>query len=120
MLRLLRAIRALNAVRYVTYFTLPRSGCIITYRGSFPLRSGIAYILGFLSLPLAIEAGDILVVGRVLDENHAPVAAAQVRFLPIGTSGGSGFAVSTGPGGSFKTRLPAPGRWQVSVRHEGF
>ena len=83
-----------------------------------PSRAG--HILGILCIPLSAWAGDVLLVGRVVDENHAPVESAQVRFTAAGARPGSGLIASTGPGGAFRMRLPSEGRWQVNVRCEGF
>jgi len=71
----------------------------------------------FCWLSLTAAAADVLVIGRVTDENNVGVGAVRVSFSGIK---GQAAQINTGPGGEFKVRLPAAGRWRVDANHEGF
>ncbi|HJT88632.1 MAG TPA: carboxypeptidase regulatory-like domain-containing protein, partial [Bryobacteraceae bacterium] len=82
------------------------------------LRAGMISVTGILLLCGAVHA-EIAVAGRVLDENNAAVPLASVRFQLAASPNQDARAV-TGPAGNFTVRLPAPGRYLVTVTHPGF
>ncbi len=63
---------------------------------------------------------EVLVSGRVVDENNAAVALATVRVRPVPEFRGLEISVSAGPGGNFALRLPGPGKYAVSATRPGF
>jgi hypothetical protein len=62
----------------------------------------------------------ILLAGRVLDENNAAVSGARVVLRPVAAGLSAPDAVATGPAGRFTLRLPAKGPYKVNVTHDGF
>ncbi|MEO8130938.1 MAG: carboxypeptidase-like regulatory domain-containing protein, partial [Bryobacteraceae bacterium] len=72
--------------------------------------------LTFLWTP-CVEA-EVLVSGRVLDENSAPVGGARVTFHNTGSAANEQSVTS--PNGKFELPLPNTGAYLVSVQHDGY
>jgi outer membrane receptor for ferrienterochelin and colicin len=75
--------------------------------------------IGLLLIPLA--RAEVLVSGKVVDENNAAVGGARIAFRPAGsaTAVESGQTV-TSPTGKFELRLPNAGEYLVNVQHDGY
>ncbi len=58
--------------------------------------------------------------GRVIDENHAAVPMASLRFQPQSARASNPLQITTGPAGDFRVNLPERGRFVVTVVHAGF
>ena len=82
------------------------------------LRARFLFLIaiGLLLIPLA--RAEVLVSGRVLDENNAAVGGARVSFR-ISGSLQSAQSVTT-PTGRFELRLPGDGEYLVNVQHDGY
>ncbi|HVW84755.1 MAG TPA: carboxypeptidase regulatory-like domain-containing protein, partial [Bryobacteraceae bacterium] len=79
------------------------------------------FFVHLLSLPPASAAG-ITLSGRVVDENNAPVADAQVtvrRAAPARVPAAT-VQTRTGPSGAFTVIVPEPGEYLISAAHEGY
>ncbi|MEO8598101.1 MAG: TonB-dependent receptor [Candidatus Solibacter sp.] len=76
--------------------------------------------LALCGLPTIGWAGDIRVNGSVIDENRVAVPSARIRFIPDATETGDYLQTVTGPDGAFHVRLPAGGRWAMTVQCDGF
>lgn len=83
-------------------------------RGEILLRAA-AWALA-LTAPVRAQ---VLVQGRVLDENNAPVPSAQVELRETAGSGAVRGAVSD-EFGRFRAELPAAGVYSVQARKDGF
>jgi hypothetical protein len=75
-------------------------------------------LLGLL-LPGGAAQSGVSISGSVLDENHAPVADATVRFRRA-SNPTERLETDTGPGGAFSLQLPENGPYRVTVTHAGF
>ena len=82
------------------------------------LRARFLFLIaiGLLVIPLA--RAEVLVSGRVLDENNAAVGGARVSFRLSGSLQ-SAQSVTT-PTGRFELRLPGDGEYLVNVQHDGY
>ena len=69
-------------------------------------------IFALVALPL--RADDVILRGRVVDEDDAPVRAARVTVRPAGAE------AETDPTGAFTLTLPGTGDFLVSVEREGY
>ncbi len=71
-------------------------------------------VMLLVSVTLPLYADGVLLGGRVVDENEAPVRAARVIVLPAGVE------AETDPTGAFQVALPNPGDYLISVEREGY
>src|ERR1700686_3362680 len=62
----------------------------------------------------AQATGAITTMGKVVDENDAPVREAVVTVLPSKSTATSDAA------GLFRLEIPAPGQYQIEAKREGF
>jgi hypothetical protein len=79
----------------------------------------VSRLFALALIVFAIESGrasGVAVKGNVVDENHAPVAGARVRFSPQGTPE----VVTSDADGAFEVLLPAFGHYSVQVGREEF
>jgi hypothetical protein len=74
-------------------------------------------VLFLMAVPL--DATDITLRGRVVDENEAPVANARVTLRPAAGAAASR-EVLTDPHGAFTLAFPGPGDFLFNVEHEGY
>ena len=74
-------------------------------------------LIPILLLGESISQAEILVSGRVLDENNAAVGGARVAFR-VGSS--ESVQTVTTPTGRFELRLPTGGGYIVNVQHDGY
>ncbi|HEY7334080.1 MAG TPA: TonB-dependent receptor [Bryobacteraceae bacterium] len=69
-------------------------------------------------------AAEVVLTGRVVDENEAPVREARVTVRPAPGSElaapANGWTAQTGPIGTFSLNLPAAGDFLVSVERQGY
>ncbi len=83
---------------------------------------GLFAVSTLIALPLG--AADVVLQGRVVDENDAPVRGARVNARPAAAAAIAGSAKSweaqTDPVGAFTLTLPGPGDFLVSVEREGY
>ncbi|HTW63195.1 MAG TPA: TonB-dependent receptor [Bryobacteraceae bacterium] len=89
-------------------------------RFRFELAAGLLVMLAFASLSLR---ADVILRGRVVDENNAPVRGARVTARPANLAaiaGANSREAQTDPDGSFTVTFPAPGDYFVSVTRQGF
>jgi Carboxypeptidase regulatory-like domain/TonB-dependent Receptor Plug Domain len=88
-----------------------------------PCRAPSARFLVFLALCALftppLRADGVIIHGRVLDEDDAPVGSAQVKMHPA-TASSTSWAAQTDPTGAFTLTLPQPGDFLVSVEREGY
>jgi hypothetical protein len=85
------------------------------------VRLGLFAVIALMSLPL--RAADVTLVGRVTDQNDAPVRAAGVTVHPVAvraSTPASSWDVETDATGAFALTLPGPGDFLVSVEREGY
>ncbi len=68
-------------------------------------------------LACAIADAQVMLTGRVVDENEAPVADARVSAQ---AEGQSPLEAYSGPSGIFRIPLPGPGHYLLSVTHTGY
>ncbi|MBI3280896.1 MAG: carboxypeptidase regulatory-like domain-containing protein, partial [Acidobacteria bacterium] len=61
-------------------------------------------------------AAEIILHGRVVDENQAPVAGAQIT---VSQAGAASQRVLSDPTGAFVVPLPALGEYQIRAEREG-
>jgi hypothetical protein len=62
--------------------------------------------------------GQALLTGRVTNENNAPVAGARVNLTSA--VAGAGVRLVSDSAGGFRFAAPRPGRYSVSIDHEGY
>src|SRR6185295_11321167 len=64
---------------------------------------------------------DVVVSGRVVDENNAAVGGARLSFrLSANAALGETAQSVTAPTGNFELHLPAAGQYLVNVQHDGY
>ncbi|HLH00529.1 MAG TPA: TonB-dependent receptor [Bryobacteraceae bacterium] len=67
---------------------------------------------------------DIVLTGRVADENEVPIADARVSAIPAPGSvlsrPATPWTAQSGPTGIFRLSLPEPGEFLISAEHAGF
>ena len=73
-----------------------------------------------LLMALPVDAADIVLHGRVVDDNDAAVEAARVTARPAGLATYAAVSVQTDPHGAFELRLPAPGNYLFDVDRQGY
>jgi Carboxypeptidase regulatory-like domain len=82
----------------------------------------LATLFALASVPLG--AADVVLHGRVVDENDAPVRDARVNARPAGVStlgtAANSWEVQTDPDGVFTLTFAAPGDYLVNVAREGY
>lgn len=84
---------------------------------SIPGSAALFFTVALLAAPL--PGFQLAVKGRVVDEDGAPVAGAQVSIRPAAAA--SPFAQTrTGPDGGFSLSLPASGDYLVTVERQGY
>jgi len=82
---------------------------------------GRAAIIFVIALILVIPAcGEILLSGRILDENDAPVRDARVTLRAAGAALATSLETLTNADGAFTLELPSPGDFLLNVEREGF
>jgi hypothetical protein len=85
------------------------------------VRLGVFLLAGVLGAAIHVWAADILLSGRVVDENDAAVAGARVRLLPDGQpESPAPLEVFADPTGGFTVHVPMAATYLVSAEHEGF
>ncbi|HZT30647.1 MAG TPA: hypothetical protein VFA33_12220 [Bryobacteraceae bacterium] len=79
-------------------------------------------VAGILALFLPALAGELILTGRVIDENGAGVGGAQVVLSPPGEPAASGrqFQTVSEPTGVFRLVLPGPGDYLAAAGHAGY
>jgi hypothetical protein len=87
-------------------------------RAQIACKVSCALLLGLFAVP-ALMAADVTLHGRVVDEDDAPVRAAQVNVRPAAGAANS-WEAQTDPTGAFTITLPEPGDFLVSVEREGY
>lgn len=68
---------------------------------------------------LQVAHASVRLSGRVLDENHAPVASALVVLRAAG-AGSAGWQATTDAAGWFSFHLERPGEYWISAERQGF
>ena len=75
-------------------------------------------------IPFPLRAAEVVLHGRVVDENEAPVRAASVNVRPAAAPASAAsvnsWAAQTDPTGAFTITLPGPGDFLVSVERQGY
>jgi Carboxypeptidase regulatory-like domain/TonB-dependent Receptor Plug Domain len=87
-----------------------------------------AVLLSLFAIPALLTcplcAADVILHGRVVDENDAPVRAARVTVRPASASSiaasANAWEAQTDPTGAFTLTLREPGDFLVSVQREGY
>ena len=72
--------------------------------------------IALIALPLC--AADVILTGRVVDENDAPVRAARVNVRTV--AGTNFWEIQSDPTGAFSITLPGPGDFLINVACEGY
>ncbi len=84
-----------------------------------PVRSWL--LIEIILLMALLAQADVLVGGRVVNENNAAVGGARVAFRPVDSPPSAAAVQSVSdPTGSFSLRVPATGGYLVNVQHDGY
>ncbi len=70
----------------------------------------------------SLDAAEVALHGRVVDENDAPVQAARVSVRPaaVPAAAATSWQAQTDPDGAFIVTLPAAGDYLISAEREGY
>ena len=77
----------------------------------------VFFLIAITSLLIPLSWAEVIVNGRVLDENNAAVGGARVTFRAATFEAGP---FLTAPNGRFELRLPGDGDYLVNVQHDGY
>src|SRR4051812_8401730 len=84
-----------------------------------PARFGLLILAGLLLISSA--QADVIVSGRVVDENNAPVGSARISVRPADAKASGDLVQSvTAPTGTFEFHLPAAGEYLVNFQRDGY
>jgi hypothetical protein len=78
------------------------------------------FLFGVLAVSLAQASAQVRLSGRVVDENSAIIAGAQVSIRLPSDLPDSRWTTVSDPSGHFSVELPAPGDYLISAERQGF
>ena len=84
-----------------------------------PSTSLLRLLAACALLTVTLRGADLVLSGRVVDENDVPIANAQITARPV-TSPAPVLPAQTDPTGAFSITVPEPGDYLVSVHREGY
>ena len=77
-------------------------------------------LLALVSIAAWPAYAELLLSGRIVDENNVAVEGARVTFHLAGTPETQVYSAVSDPTGAFSLPLPAPGQYLINITHEGF
>jgi hypothetical protein len=82
---------------------------------------GLGAFAALVAISISAAHAEVLLNGRVTDENNAAVSGAKVTVMASGVSAEAAFLEATSDGtGAFRLRLPSPGDYRLNAQREGF
>ncbi len=81
------------------------------------VRARPASLLAVCLALLPLKASEIVVAGRVIDENDAGIGGAEIA---VSVASGGHWHLTTDPTGGFAVRLPAEGSYLFAASYPGY